>query len=200
MIISHTHKFIFAKSCKTAGTSIEVFLSAYCKKGDVLTRIGERTAEWHEALSSNSKIHGEGYYNHVGVATIRSLCPEFKEYYKFTAIRHPLDRMLSLYHWQKPNEDFNKWIKHGVTLGKAAHLDTFYKIKGRIVMDDYIRYERLEEDLKRICGILGLEYDAKYLLHYKKREREPIEITEDTKQLIRRKFKQELIDFGYEMD
>ena len=194
MIISHTHKFIFLKSCKTAGTSIEVFLSAYVGPGDIVTRISEETAKWHKQKNV------DGYYNHITAAEVRNRCPEWKEYYKFTAIRHPLDRMLSLYHWQNPQEDFNKWIKHGVNLAKAAHLDSFYRIKGRPALDDYIRYERLEDDLKRICKIIGLDYDSKYLLHYKKRERKEIEITEATKDLIRRRFSHEFEYFGYEMD
>jgi hypothetical protein len=171
-----------------------VFLSAYVGPGDIVTRIGEDTAPWHK------KKNEDGYYNHITAAEVRNRCPKWKEYYKFMAIRHPLDRMLSLYHWQNQKEDFNKWIKHGVKLGKAAHLTPFYQVKGESVLDDYIRYERLEDDLKRICDILGLEYDAKYLLHYKKRERKDIEIIEATRELIRQKFANELIDFGYEMD
>ena len=71
-------------------------------------------------------------------------------------------------------------------------------LAGRAI-NDYIRYEHLEEDLKRICGILGLEYNSKYLLHYKKRDRKPFSITEESKNLIREKFSHELIDFGYEV-
>jgi len=41
MIISHKHKFIFIKTRKTAGTSIEIFLSQFCGKADILTPIGE---------------------------------------------------------------------------------------------------------------------------------------------------------------
>ncbi|PYL93687.1 MAG: hypothetical protein DMF14_00320 [Verrucomicrobia bacterium] len=37
MIISHKHKFIFIKTVKTAGTSLEVFLSQHCGPDDVLT-------------------------------------------------------------------------------------------------------------------------------------------------------------------
>lgn len=39
MIISHEHKFIFLKTAKTAGTSIEIALSKFCGSDDVITKI-----------------------------------------------------------------------------------------------------------------------------------------------------------------
>ena len=36
MIVSHAHKFIFIKTKKTAGTSLEIALSKYCGAEDVL--------------------------------------------------------------------------------------------------------------------------------------------------------------------
>lgn len=41
MIISHEFRFIFIKTAKTAGTSVEVFLSPLCGSGDVFTPFSE---------------------------------------------------------------------------------------------------------------------------------------------------------------
>ena len=48
MIVSHKHKFIFLKTKKTAGTSIELALSPFCGDSDILAplaRRGEVTAD-----------------------------------------------------------------------------------------------------------------------------------------------------------
>ena len=37
MIVSHEHKFIFLKTKKTAGTSIELALSQLCGPDDIIT-------------------------------------------------------------------------------------------------------------------------------------------------------------------
>lgn len=37
MIISHKHNFIFIKTAKTAGSSIEAYLSPFCGESDIVT-------------------------------------------------------------------------------------------------------------------------------------------------------------------
>ena len=41
MIVNHKYKFIFIKSFKTAGTSLEIALSKFCTKDDIITSIVE---------------------------------------------------------------------------------------------------------------------------------------------------------------
>jgi hypothetical protein len=39
MILSHTRKFIFIKTRKVSGTSMEISLSQFCGEGDIITPI-----------------------------------------------------------------------------------------------------------------------------------------------------------------
>jgi hypothetical protein len=41
MIVSHKHRFIFLKTKKTAGTSIELALSALCGRDDIITPLAQ---------------------------------------------------------------------------------------------------------------------------------------------------------------
>ena len=45
MIISHRHRYIFIKTHKTAGTSVEISLSRFAGPDDVLTPVAPRDEE-----------------------------------------------------------------------------------------------------------------------------------------------------------
>lgn len=92
MIISHEHKFIFVKTRKRAGTSIEIALSKFCGPDDVICPITEsdelvreqvghrgaqnyhlplsrhRPGDWLQLLKTRKR---KVFYNHMSAGEIR---------------------------------------------------------------------------------------------------------------------------------
>ena len=69
MIVSHEHRFIFIKTRKTAGTSIEISLSKYCGPNDIITPIAEVDEKIRESLGhkgpQNYKINETKLLNNL---------------------------------------------------------------------------------------------------------------------------------------
>lgn len=115
MIISHTHKYLFLKSVKTAGTSIEAALSQHCSGDDVVTPLGDFS---HNRDETGGMVHRamnaetlpwwdrETIGQHVDAETMRRhLPPEmWRSYCKFSIARNPWDRVVSLFAWKTRND------------------------------------------------------------------------------------------------
>ena len=79
MIVSHEHRFIFVKTRKTAGTSIEVFLSKFAGDDAIVTPTIP-AVEGHQPRNYNptrlamiSRLHlGREYWNHMPARKIRA--------------------------------------------------------------------------------------------------------------------------------
>jgi len=180
MIISHTHRYIFIKSTKTAGTSIEAALSSHCGGNDVVTPLGnyefnrDKSGAWvHQSMNEGA------YKQHDDALTIkRSLQPEvWNSYFKFSIARNPWERTLSRFFWDHRNDPTLKpakrfWHHLGVPfdeLGAARKAfarflreeawdtnDRFYVIDDVLCVDYVIRYENLGHDLNEVCKRVGL--------------------------------------------
>lgn len=158
MIISHKHKFIFIKTQKTAGTSIEVFLSQHCGPDDVVTPIIPHV-EPHQARSH------EGFYNHMPGHGIRErVGPEiWDSYFKFCVERNPWDKTLSQFHMTRARD------KPGLTLDEYFESGPFptdlnkYAEPGepeKLIVDEVLRYESLPEGLGRVFHRLGIPFSG----------------------------------------
>ena len=115
MIISHTKKFIFIKTNKTASTSLQVFLSQFLDKNiDIISK---------DLESENKKIfeisgikdknfdffknkfffkNKKKFFKHdTSIEEIINFYGKKKliNYYKITVVRNPFDQILSSFNW-----------------------------------------------------------------------------------------------------
>jgi hypothetical protein len=124
MIISHKYKFIFIKTGKVAGSSLELALRPHLGVDDIVTPIAEDT---RRGVSSNDFVptdHGLGagpknfinnidykrriseagargvFYEHAWAYEIKGQVSSeiWDNYYKFTIERDPRDKSLSVYY------------------------------------------------------------------------------------------------------
>jgi len=156
MIISHKHKFIFVKTAKTAGTSIEIFLSQHCGPLDVLTPIIPHV-EPH--LPRNC----QGFYNHIPAHAIKNQIGKkiWNSYFKFCVERNPWDKTLSHFHMKKSREDntltLQRYLSEGnfpINFPKYTDPDDPKKV----IVDEVVYYESLINDLDRLFKRIGIPF------------------------------------------
>jgi hypothetical protein len=179
VIISHSHRYIFIKSEKTAGTSVEAALSKHCTDNDMVTPLGDywfnrgERGEW-----IHSSMNAEGFFQHDPAAEVkRKVAPEiWNDYFKFSIARNPWDRVVSNFSWEARNkvalrptrrwhhrlgipfDEFRETKKlfHKFVTGEWTTNDRFYLLDGVLCVDFVIRYERLAADLEEVCKRVGL--------------------------------------------
>lgn len=200
MIISHKHKFIFIKTAKTAGTSIEIFLSQHCGCLDVVTPIFPHV-EPHAARNY------EGYYNHMPAFEVRrKIDPKiWSSYFKFCVERNPWDKTLSYYHMM--NHRQGNGLKFKDFLAEKAFPLNYpsYTEPGnpnKIIVDRVIHFENLIPEIGEVFQDLGIAFFGTLGVNAKseyRTDRRPYQEIYSSKQakLIRDTFLQEIVLHGY---
>jgi hypothetical protein len=183
MIVSHKHKFIFLKTAKTAGTSIEIALSKFVGDQDIVTPISAADEQIRRSLGyrgpQNFRVpcrqhsavelclaalrgRRKSFYNHMTADEARTLIGEniWNSYYKFCFERNPFDRVISLYYWchkQEPRPTISQFIDgRQIELLSLRGLGVYTTGDGQIAVDKVGRYESLVDDLEEIRRTLGL--------------------------------------------
>jgi hypothetical protein len=200
MFISHQHKFIFIKTRKTAGSSIEKF---FLDTLDSNIIFGGMPPENLDPINCNKCIEHKGW-KFVG----KRYKKEWQQYYKFTIERNPWDKVVSLYHWQLKTEPqhqittFDDYILNRKKLYNKKDWQLYTKDSIPVV-DFIIRYENINEDFATVCKSLNIPYNnelnkinLKSSIRKNKSYRDFYNTR--TKNIISNVFKKEIEYFNYE--
>ncbi len=227
MIISHKHKFIFIKTEKTAGTSIEIALSRFCGENDIITPISPADERARKELGYPGpqnyyvpfskytkqdwlmffyKRKRRRFYNHISALEIKKYVTEdiWNSYYKFSIERNPYDKVVSWYYWvgQKYTTIFDF-----IMSGRASKVRGFelYTIDSIPVVDRVYKFEELPEALEDLRTKLNLdsaiELPSKKTKGNVRKDKRPYqEILSDREtDLIAKIFAREIKFFDYEL-
>jgi hypothetical protein len=232
MLCSHQKKFIFFKTLKTAGTSVEIFFEQYCVPPNFYSERHSPDEAIKETISNEgivgSRLGGRSvndkFYNHMPASLVlKELGVDiFDSYFKFTIVRNPFDKVVSMFWWSLLKDqssieflkklhvsDFDevkKAFRLFILKGGSLPLDKdIYTINDQAVIDYFIRYENINEDLKKVCKIIGIPFQSEKLGHFKggvrhRNEHHALYFDQETKEVVEDAFAWEIKHFAYSLD
>lgn len=175
MIISRRRRFIFVHVPKTGGTALALALEARAAADDIL--IGDTPkARNRRRLIAGARTAGR-VWKHSRLRDVEGLVTgqEIADWFVFTIVRNPWERMASYYHWLQTQGfdhpavqlakscSFAAFVADPVTeAGFRANPYGAYVSDGggreRCAM--WLRHERLDEDARLLGERLGLRLPA----------------------------------------
>jgi hypothetical protein len=198
-MISFEKRFLFVHIPKTAGNSIQSVLRDYSEDELVALRGEQDGIERFGLRNPNYKIK-----KHSTLAEYRAALGEmeFGSLFKFTCIRNPWDRMISLYF--TPTQRTETWDRNKFRkiISRALPVTNYLRLeKGRgdpFANVNYImRFENLADDFRAVCAALDISpaplprYNRSNREHYSKY------YDDQLRELVGDRFAAEIERFGY---
>jgi hypothetical protein len=168
VIVSHEHGFVFMKTRKTAGTSVEIALSRVCGDQDVITPVTDDDELLRRARGGRGPHHyleppnlERKAFNHMPVSMVRTMLgrQRFESYFSFAIERNPWDAVVSLYHWRYRDAEpgsFRHYVNSDAVETFATKNQRIYRLKGEVAVDRVLRYESLADELAAVWKELDL--------------------------------------------
>ena len=200
-MISFQKRFLFVHIPKTAGNSIQSVLRDYSEDEVVALREEQDGVERFGLRNPKYKLK-----KHSTLAEYRAALgeAEFASLYKFTCVRNPWDRMISLYFTptQSPaawdRKKFQKVIEKALPVSDYLALNERERSNDSFQNVNYVmRFENLAEDFNTVCAALNISPGT--LPQYNRSSREHYSKYYDNKlrELVQRRFATEIEHCGY---
>ena len=198
-MISFQKRFLFIHIPKTAGNSIQSVLRDYSEDELVALRSEQDGVERFGLRNPKYKLK-----KHSTLADYRAALDEtdFGNLYKFTCVRNPWDRMISLYF--TPTQNAAAWDRKRFRkiIAKALPVSDYLRLNEHendpFENVDYImRFENLEDEFRTVCAELDISPTALPKYNRSNREHYSKYYDDELRELVRTRFATEIEHFGY---
>ncbi len=204
-MISHKYKYIFLHIPKTGGTSIEYALNQYNDTGNTnIISLGGDLYNKNDIRHKHLLL--KGYRRKY--SDIRE---NIEEYYKFTIIRNPWDRIASHYRYFKKRDfdykgSFEGFVNYfckkihnrGWKYRDFAPIVDFITLNGALAVDFIGRFENLQQDFDIICDKIGISKQELPHINKTKNKHYTEYYDEETRSIVAKKYAKDIEYFGYE--
>jgi hypothetical protein len=182
MIVSYSRNFIFIKTKKTAGSTVEAILATACVGTDIVTypsdifigtdpatlgtAPGRDRPEDRGREDKRSGKNPDDFFNHMSARQAHARVDRhfWDSALKLTVERHPYEKAVSFAYFTarrkcKTAADFPAHLDRVV---RGGDFDGFkrWSIDGKVAVDEFVRQESLQEDLGRMGMRLGIAIPA----------------------------------------
>ena len=180
MIVSYSRNFIFVKTKKTAGSTVEAVLAAALAEGDIVTQEDgyrhpgsdetwdEKALQHQRHLAKlarrdqrrSNRKRADGFYSHMSAAEARERLDLafWDRAFKLTVERHPYEKAVSQAFYRAFRDgrpDIPRYLDRVLRKGSyAGH--PLWMIDGKVAVDVFLRQETLKPDLDRVSERLGI--------------------------------------------
>lgn len=184
VIISHKYRFIFIKTRKTAGSSLEIALSQFLGDADVITpcmpleeekvrkELGYRSAQNYQLpLRRWQPRHYADFFlghrpklfsAHSNAQRVFNEMPvdTWNRYTKILTVRNPYFYVLSLYSWHSRHsratvDGFREWLLQGEGDLRFTNYG-MGKVNGKSEVDLVLKFEDLPAGIRTLCEATGV--------------------------------------------
>ena len=218
VLYSPHFKFLFVHIPKTGGTSLRAALKSLLYKDPwyYLMWYPQRLSHWtgHRTVTKfprHSKI----------IAAQEMLPPEiFDNLFKFSVVRNPWDMQVSSFHHlhkEHPEavvglSEFKDFVRYKMDPARpsnmhldvsgTAQMDFLCDLHGNVLIDDFVRFEHLQDDYVRVAKKIGLKHPPD--LPHKRKGKRKADYREyyddESRAIVADRYKADIEHFKYEFE